>query len=78
VEVVGLPFLVIITSSVDGVHPPRLIVHLKVAEPVTSPVTPEVGLDGVVTLTVPEITDQAPVPVVGVFPARVEVAAQTV
>jgi hypothetical protein len=68
---------VITTSSVDGVHPPKLIVHLRVAEPVTRPVTPEVGLEGVVTTAVPETTDQAPVPVVGIFPSRVAVEAQT-
>jgi hypothetical protein len=54
------------------------MVHLKVAEPVTRPVTAEVGLDGVVMLAVPEITDHAPVPVVAVFPASVAVEPQIV
>jgi hypothetical protein len=63
--------LVIITSSVDGVQFPLLIVHRSVFVPIPIPVTPEVGEEGVVMVAVPEITDQAPVPAAGIFPASV-------
>jgi hypothetical protein len=65
-----------ITSSVEVPHP-LLIVHLNVALPVTKPVTPDAGLEAVVTVAVPAITVQAPVPAEGVFPARVAEEAQT-
>jgi hypothetical protein len=61
----------IVTSSNDGVHPPLLIVHLSTFAPVPSPVTAEVGLDGVVIVAVPLITLHAPVPIVAVLPANV-------
>jgi hypothetical protein len=76
--VVGSAFRVITTSSVDGVHPPFEIVHLNVTVPTTSPVTAEVGLEGVVTEPVPAITVHAPVPKEGVFAASVAEEAQTV
>jgi hypothetical protein len=76
--VVGAADLVITTSSVDGVHPAPLIVHLKVAEPTTKPVTPDVGLVGVVTVAVPDTTVHEPVPLVGVLPANVAIVAHTV
>ena len=44
----------------------------------SNPVTPEVGLVGVVTALVPAVTVQAPVPTVGVFAASVDVAEQIV
>ena len=72
--VVGGSSTEMMTSSVDGTQEPLVIVQRKVAEvPITNPVTPEVGLDGVVTVTIPETTDQAPVPTAGVFPAKVAV-----
>ena len=46
--------------------------------PTESPVTPDVGLPGVVTDALPAITVHAPVPTVGVFPANVAVVAHTV
>jgi hypothetical protein len=59
-----------------------LIVHCKVYVPaVVNPVTVDVGDDGVVMVGVegPLTNDQAPVPVVGEFPASVAVdPAQTV
>jgi len=62
------------TSSVDAAQDPLVIVHLNVAEePIVKPVTPEVADDGVVTVAVPDTTDHAPVPTVGVFPAKVVV-----
>ena len=63
-----------ITSSMTGAQGADVTVHLKVAEaPMTSPVTPEVGEDGVVTFAVPETTVQAPDPSVGILPANVVV-----
>jgi len=40
--------------------------------PAGTPVTPELGVDGVVIVAVPEITDQVPVPTVGEFAAIVK------
>ena len=55
-----------------------MIVHTKVFTPVVNPVTPEVGLAGVVTVAVPAVTVQSPVPTVGVLAAKVAVAAHIV
>ena len=51
---------------------------MNVFTPVVNPLTPLVGLVGVVTVAVPAVTVQSPVPTVGVFPAKVAVAAQIV
>ena len=61
-------------ASVLGVQVPLLIVQTKVLTPVVIPVTPEVGEAGVVTVPVPAITVQAPVPIAGVFAASAAVA----
>jgi hypothetical protein len=68
--------VVITTSSVEGVQGELDIVHRRVAVPGTAkPVTPDVGELGVVIVAVPDTTDHAPVPVVGVLPAKVAVVA---
>jgi hypothetical protein len=74
---VGAAFLVIITVSVVEEHGGLLIVQTNTVEPTPSPVTPDVGDEGVVTDPVPLTTVQVPVPTVGVFPASVAVVAQT-
>lgn len=66
--------VVIITSSVEATQGELEIVQRSVAVPGTAkPVTPEVGEDGVVIVAVPETTVHAPVPTVGVLPAKVAV-----
>ena len=64
--------------SVLGVQVPLLIVHTNVLTPVVKPVTPLVGLVGVVTAPVPAVTVQSPVPTVGALAARVDVGEQIV
>jgi hypothetical protein len=60
------------TSSVE-VQVPFVIVQRKVAGvPAVTPVTPEVGEEGVVIVAVPLTTLHEPVPVVAVFPASVK------
>ena len=46
--------------------------------PVVNPLTPLVGLAGVVTVPVPAVTVHNPVPTVGVFAAKVAVGLQIV
>ena len=60
-----------VIASVLGGQVPLVIVHTNVFTPVVNPVTPDVGLVGVVTVAVPAVTVQAPVPTVGVFAAKV-------
>ena len=74
VAVVGSELLFITTSSVEAAHTPFEIVHRSVTlEPIVKPVTPEVGEAGVVIVAGGTITLQAPVPTVGVFPAKVAI-----
>ena len=77
-DVVGTASLLIITSSVDIAHTPFVIVQRNVFAPTPKPVMPEVGDVGVVIVPVPVINVQAPVPIAGIFPARVAVVEQTV
>ena len=67
-----------VIASVLGGQVPFVIVHTNVLTPVVKPVTPELGLVGIVTTPVPAVTVHAPVPVVGVFAAKVAVAEQIV
>jgi hypothetical protein len=64
--------------SLDDVHPALPIVQTNVFVPTPKPVTPDAGLPGVVTVALPAITVHVPVPTVGVFPANVALAEQTV
>ena len=71
---VGGEATLITTSSLDTVQDPLDIVHLKVAvPPTTKPVNPLVGEEAVVMVAVPDTTVHAPVPVLGVLPAKVAV-----
>ena len=64
----------IVISSVELAHAPLLIVHLNVAlDPIVNPVIVVVGELDVVIVAVPLTTVHAPVPVVAVLPAIVEV-----
>ena len=73
-----LPFLVITISSEDATHGALDIVHLKVTEPVIKPVIPEEGELGEVMVPIPKTLVHNPVPVEGIFPARLVEEAQTV
>lgn len=61
----------IITSSNVDAQGVFEVVQRKVLLPTLKPVTPEVGLVGVVTVAVPVITVHNPPPAVGVLAARV-------
>lgn len=57
---------------------PFEILHLKIFAPTLNPVTADVGELGLVAVPVPETNDQVPVPIVGVFPAKVDELVQIV
>ena len=65
-------------ASALGGQVPLLIVQVKVFTPVVNPVTPLVGLAGVVTVAVPAVTVHIPVPTVGALAASVAVGLQMV
>ena len=67
-----------VIASVLGGQVPFVIVHTKVFTPVVMPVTPDVGDVGVVTVAVPAVTVQSPVPTTGALAAKVAVAEQMV
>ena len=68
----------IVIASVLGEQVPFVMVQVNVFTPVLNPVTPLVGLVGVVTTPVPAVTVHAPVPTTGAFAAKVAVAEQIV
>ena len=67
-----------VIASVLGVHVPLVIVQTNVFTPVVNPVTPEFGSSGSVTVAVPAVTVQAPVPTAGMLAASVAVGEQIV
>ena len=68
---VGVGSIVMSTASLDAGHVPFEIVQTKVFTPTLSPVTPEVPKLGVVTVPLPAVTVQLPVPTTAVFPFKV-------
>ena len=73
----GVLSRVITTSSWESGQTPFNKVQRRVFAPSPNPVSPDVGLLGLVMVAVPETTVQVPVPVVGEFPDRVAVVPQT-
>ena len=67
-----------VIASILGVQVPFVIVQVNVFTPVVNPVTPLVGLAGVITTPLPAVTVQTPVPTVGVLAASVAVGLQIV
>ena len=75
---VGKASTKIVTVSVVEGQVPLDIVQTNVLMPLLMPVMPQIGDDGDVNVPVPTIAVQRPVPMAGVFPFKVEVAAQMV
>jgi hypothetical protein len=69
--------LIVTSSNVEG-HVPFVVVQRKIFAPTDNPLTADVGDVGVTIVPVPEINVHVPVPVVGVFPANVVEAEQSV
>lgn len=70
-ETVGTLFTLIVTTSDDDGHGELSIVQRNTLAPNPSPVTPDVGEEGVVIVPLPLTNVQVPVPTVGTFPAKV-------
>ena len=71
----GLVLFVNATLSVDAVHDPLEIVHVKVALlPAVTPVTPDVAEEAVVMVAVPLDTVHKPLPTEAALPAKVKAA----
>ena len=66
-----------LTSSVEEVQTPLLIVQRNSLAPTPKLVTPEVGLPGVVIVPVPLNNVHVPVPTIGALPANVAEVEQT-
>ncbi len=76
--IVGISSTQISTSSkVDG-QTAAVIVHLKILEPILSPVTEVVGKVGVAITPLPEMSVQFPVPTAAMLPFNVDDVAQIV
>ena len=70
--------LVMTTSSGESVQVPLASVQRKVLAPTPNPVTPELAVVLAVMVPDPPTSVHVPPPVVGTFPAKVAVVAQTV
>ena len=69
----GFVLLLNTTSSVEAIHDPLEIVHVKVALlPAVTPVTPEVAEDALVIVAVPLDTVHKPLPTEAALPAKVK------
>ena len=69
----GLVLFVNATLSVDAVHDPLEMVHVKVALlPAVTPVTPEVSEEALVIVAVPLDTVHKPLPTEAALPAKVK------
>jgi hypothetical protein len=78
IEAAGGRSCTIDTVDVETGQVPLEIVHTKLFAPVLSPVTPLVDEEALEIVAVPVLTDQSPVPIIGVFPASVAEEAQSV
>lgn len=67
---VGLAKLVMLTVELLGEQMPLLMVHANTLVPTPKPVTPLVGLVGVVMVPAPATSVQLPVPTAGVLPEK--------
>ena len=71
----GFALFVNATSSVEAVHDPLEIVHVKVALlPAVTPVTPDVAEDASVIVAVPLDTVHVPLPTEAALPTKVKAA----
>jgi hypothetical protein len=76
--VVGFASTLIVIKSSEGGQVPFEIRHLKIFAPMLNPVTTDDGEFGDEGIPVPETKDQVPVPVVGVFPVKLDELAHIV
>jgi len=67
---VGFAKLVMLTVELLGEHTPLLMVHANTFVPTPNPVTPLVGLVGVVMVPKPDTSVQLPLPTAGVLPEK--------
>ncbi len=65
--------MIVIVELVNGQAPPFVILHCRTFVPKPTAVSVVVGLLTLEIVVLPLITDQVPIPLVGVFPARVVV-----
>lgn len=66
------------TEALTEGQTPLVTVHRKELVPVDNAITGEAGLPGELTVELPAITDQEPVPTVGITAARLAEAEQRV
>ena len=76
VDVVGLEYTMIVTSSKETGHVPFEVVQRKTFAPTLKPFTFDVADDGETIVPVPEIKVHVPDPIEGMFPASVTMEEQ--